>query len=54
MKIYSTLDRKIVEIEPKEKGKISMYNCGPTVYSRMQIGNLRAYVNWDVFYRALK
>ena len=54
MKIYSTLDRKIVEIESKEKGKISMYNCGPTVYSRMQIGNLRAYVNWDVFYRALK
>jgi len=54
MKIYSTLDRKIVEIEPIKEGEIKMYNCGPTVYSRMQIGNLRAYVNWDVFHRALE
>jgi len=54
MKIYSTLDRKIVEIEPIKEGEIKMYNCGPTVYSRMQIGNLRAYVNWDVFDRGLR
>ncbi len=52
MRLYSTLDRKVVEIEPIKAGEISMYNCGPTVYSRMHVGNIRAYVNWDVLHRA--
>ncbi len=52
MKLYSTLDRKVTEIVPIKKGQISMYSCGPTVYSRMQIGNIRAYVNWDILHRA--
>ncbi len=53
MKLYSTLDKKIVEIEPNKDGVISMYNCGPTVYYRMHLGNIRAYVNWDILHRAL-
>ncbi len=53
MKLYSTLDKKIVEIEPNKEGVISMYNCGPTVYYRMHLGNIRAYVNWDILHRAL-
>jgi len=53
MKLYSTLDKKIVEIEPNNDGVISMYNCGPTVYYRMHLGNIRAYVNWDILHRAL-
>ncbi|MFA5633785.1 MAG: cysteine--tRNA ligase [Candidatus Dojkabacteria bacterium] len=53
MRLYSTLDKKIVDIQPLQKGQISIYNCGPTVYSRMQIGNIRAYVNWDILHRAL-
>jgi cysteinyl-tRNA synthetase len=52
MKLYSTLDRKIVNIVPNKEGQISMYNCGPTVYFRMHIGNIRAYINWDVLHRA--
>lgn len=52
MKLYSTLDKKIVKIEPLSEGEISMYNCGPTVYFRMHIGNIRAYVNWDILHRA--
>ena len=54
MKLYSTLDRKVVEIVPRKEGEISIYSCGPTVYFRMHIGNLRAYVNWDILHRALK
>lgn len=54
MKLYNTLDKKVVPIKPLEEGKITIYNCGPTVYFRMHIGNIRAYVNWDVLYRALK
>jgi cysteinyl-tRNA synthetase len=53
MKLYSTLDKKVVPIKPIKKGQISIYNCGPTVYFRMHIGNIRAYVNWDILHRAL-
>ncbi|MBP5204610.1 cysteine--tRNA ligase [bacterium] len=52
MKLYSTLDKKIVEIVPNKEGCISMYSCGPTVYSRMHIGNIRAYIDWDILYRS--
>ncbi len=54
MKLYSTLDRKVVEIEPIVPNRISVYNCGPTVYSRMHVGNCRAYVSWDILHRALE
>jgi len=53
MKLYNTLDKKVVPIKPLKEGKITMYNCGPTVYFRMHIGNIRAYVNWDILHRAL-
>ncbi|MDD3474499.1 MAG: cysteine--tRNA ligase [Candidatus Dojkabacteria bacterium] len=54
MKLYNTLDKKVVDIKPLKEGRFSIYNCGPTVYFRMHIGNIRAYVDWDVLYRALK
>jgi cysteinyl-tRNA synthetase len=53
MKLYSTLHKKIVDIKPLKEGEISIYSCGPTVYSRAHIGNLRSSVNWDVLQRAL-
>ncbi len=53
MRLYSTIEKKVVEIEPIKRGQISMYSCGPTVYFRMHIGNIRAFVNWDVLHRAL-
>ena len=52
MKLYSTLHRKVVDIKPLKKGQISIYSCGPTVYFRAHIGNLRSSVNWDVLQRA--
>ena len=33
---------------PIEAGKVSMYNCGPTVYDYAHIGNLRSYIFADV------
>lgn len=53
MKLYSTLDRKVVEIQPITPNNISIYSCGPTVYYRMHLGNIRAYVDWDILQRAL-
>ncbi len=54
MKLYSTLDRKVVDIQTIKDKEISIYSCGPTVYYRMHLGNIRAYVNWDVMHRAFK
>ena len=53
MKLYSTLDHKVVDIKPLKKDRISIYSCGPTVYFRMHIGNIRAYINWDILHRTL-
>lgn len=53
MKLYNSLTKKIEEIKPLKEGTITMYNCGPTVYWRMHVGNLRAYAEWDILHRAL-
>jgi cysteinyl-tRNA synthetase len=53
LRLYNTLTRKVEDIVPIKANEISMYNCGPTVYWRMQIGNLRAYANWDILHRSL-
>lgn len=53
MNLYSTLDRGVVEIKTLVPNKISIYSCGPTVYFRMHMGNIRAYVAWDILHRAL-
>ena len=33
---------------------ISIYNCGPTVYNDVHIGNIRPIITFDVLYRYLK
>jgi len=38
---------------PLKAGSATLYSCGPTVYSRAHIGNLRAYVFADVLARTL-
>src|ERR1700679_3134489 len=35
-------------------GKVTFYSCGPTVYNFIHIGNLRAGLVSDLFYRYLK
>ena len=38
---------------PLKPSVVSMYSCGPTVYSRAHIGNLRAYIFSDTIVRVL-
>ena len=52
MKLYNTMSKKKEEIIAKNVIKI--YSCGPTVYSRAHIGNLRAYIAQDILVRVLK
>ena len=51
---YNTLKRKKEIFEPVSSGKVSMYNCGPTVYNYAHIGNFRAYIFEDLLKRYLK
>ena len=44
MRLYSTLQRGLVELPPPEAGPVRMYFCGPTVYQRAHIGNARPFV----------
>ncbi len=53
MRIYfkNTLGGEIELFEPIKNGEVSMYHCGPTVYSRAHIGNMRAYIFADTLKR---
>ena len=54
MIIYNTASRKKEELEPMVPGKVGIYSCGPTVYSSPHIGNMYAYICWDVLVRTLR
>jgi cysteinyl-tRNA synthetase len=43
----STLSGEKSLFVPQKPGVVTMYSCGPTVYSRAHIGNLRSYVFSD-------
>jgi cysteinyl-tRNA synthetase len=47
IKLYNTKTKSIEEFKPIKENEISIYSCGPTVYSRQHIGNLRSVVIWD-------
>ena len=51
IKIYNSLTNKIEEFKPIEEGKLSMYVCGPTVYSTIHIGNSRPVIFFDTVAR---
>ena len=53
MKLYNTLGRKLEEFRPSGK-EVRIYTCGPTVYSKAHIGNLTAYIYWDLLVRVLR
>ena len=52
--ITNSQTRKKELFTPLEPGKVKMYTCGPTVYSYIHIGNLRAALTADLFYRLFK
>jgi len=54
LKLYNTLTKKKEKFRPVNKGKVSMYSCGPTVYDYVHIGNLRSYMTADVLRRYLE
>jgi cysteinyl-tRNA synthetase len=52
--LYNTHSRSIEAFQPITPGKAGVYSCGPTVYSRHHLGNLRPYVLADLLTRVLR
>ncbi|MGB9763164.1 MAG: cysteine--tRNA ligase [Minisyncoccia bacterium] len=51
--LYNTLTRQKDIFKPLKDKRITLYTCGPTVYSYAHIGNLRTYVFEDLLKRVL-
>jgi cysteinyl-tRNA synthetase len=54
LELYNTLKRAREPFVPADPGRVTMYVCGPTVYSYAHIGNGRPYVVFDVLARLLR
>ncbi len=51
MRLYNTLTRKKDEFVPLKEKEVKMYNCGPTVYNYIHVGNARPLVIFDTLRR---
>lgn len=54
IRLYSTLSKRKEPLVPDEGGHVRIYACGPTVYSRIHIGNARPFVVFSVLKRHLE
>lgn len=54
LSLYDSLSREVRRFVPQDPKNVTMYNCGPTVYSYAHIGNARAAVVADVLFRVLR
>ncbi|CAA9521215.1 MAG: Cysteinyl-tRNA synthetase [uncultured Solirubrobacteraceae bacterium] len=44
IRLHDTRSGAVVPLEPRDPGKVGIYSCGPTVYSRIHVGNARPYI----------
>ena len=49
--LYDTRHKSLLEFRPHRPGVVSIYNCGPTVYSSAHIGNFRSFLFADLLRR---
>jgi len=54
LKFFNRLTKQKQNFVPTHDGVVTMYSCGPTVYSYQHIGNMRAYVFMDLIRRVLR
>jgi len=54
MHLHNTLSGRKEPFEPQDPKRVTMYVCGPTVYSFAHIGNARPAVVFDVLARVLR
>ncbi len=54
LRLFDTAEGRVVPIEPREPGKVSMYVCGPTVYGPPHLGHGRFSLVFDILRRYLE
>jgi len=52
--LFNSFSKLKKPFEPLEKGKVSVYTCGPTVHQRLNIGQLRRYAFTDLLIRYIE
>ncbi len=53
MRIRDTLSGELATLDPRDPPEVEIYACGPTVYSRLHVGNARPYVIFTLLRRFL-
>jgi cysteinyl-tRNA synthetase len=54
LRLHNTLTGAKEEFSPLEQGVVRMYTCGPTVWNYAHVGNLRAFLFYDLVRRHLR
>jgi cysteinyl-tRNA synthetase len=54
IRLHDTRTGEILRLSPRDPGRIGIYACGPTVYSRIHLGNARPFVVFSVLKRFLE
>jgi len=44
VRLYDSLSQDKKEFVPRDKDRVTMYFCGPTVYNYVHVGNARPFV----------
>ena len=53
IRLHDTLSGELLPLRPRDPGRVGIYACGPTVYSRIHIGNARPFVVFSLLKRFL-
>jgi cysteinyl-tRNA synthetase len=53
VRLHDTRSGELLALEPRDAGRVGIYACGPTVYSRIHIGNARPFVVFSLLKRFL-
>ena len=54
IQLYDTRTRGVRPLEPRDGEAVGIYACGPTVYSRVHVGNARPFVVFSQLKRFLE
>jgi cysteinyl-tRNA synthetase len=52
--LYNSLTNKKELFKSITPGYVGMYVCGPTVYSKVHLGNCRTFISFDMIYRYMR
>jgi cysteinyl-tRNA synthetase len=54
IRLHDTRAGRLVDLEPRDPGRVGIYACGPTVYNPIHVGNARPFVVFSQLKRFLE